>query len=64
MVKPFKGTPDDDKLSWKGELVGSTDDGKLHVLQTADGGELILQEYKSTAKEYYDMRNISVWLKR
>ena len=48
----------------KGSFGGSTDDGKLHVLQTADGGELILQEYKSTAKEYYDMRNISVWLKR
>lgn len=47
-----------------GHLIGESEDGKLHRLQTKDGGELILREYKSTAKEYFTLRNISVWLKK
>lgn len=47
-----------------GYFVGKSEDGILHSLKKENGEALILREYKSTAKEYYDKRAISVWLKK
>ena len=51
-------------LDENGHAQGESADGKVHTLRKADGEKLILREYKSTAKEYYDVRNISVWLNK
>ncbi len=47
-----------------GHAQGQSADGKTHTLKKANGEELVLREYKSTAKEYYETRNISVWLRK
>lgn len=39
-------------------------DNGSYVIDLKTGGELILLEYKSAGKHYYEPRNISVWLQR
>ncbi len=45
-----------------GYAQGRSEDNVTHILQQTDGETIVLREYKSTAKEYYETRNISVWL--
>ena len=49
-------------LDENGYAQGQSEDNVTHILQQTDGETMVLREYKSTAKEYYETRNISVWL--
>ena len=51
-------------LDARGYAIGESEDGKVHMLQQIDRETLILREYKSTAKEYYAKRNMTVWLEK
>ncbi len=51
-------------LDEKGYAMGASEDGKVHTLKQVNGETLLLREYKSTSKEYYQLRNVSVWLEK
>ena len=51
-------------LDENGYAMGTSEDGKVHTLKQVNGETLLLREYKTTAKEYYQLRNVSVWLEK
>ncbi len=52
------------KTDEKGCVAAEKNDKMSYTVPTTDGGGLKLTEYRSSGKNYYEPRDISVWIKR